>query len=114
MRGVYSMLSTDVNNYKIRDDYWTGSSTGSFSPPNSTVVSLDLVVGMKVEMVKNFIMGWTIRGAFPLSSSMDESFDDLYIPGVGFKKDFIFNFNYTLSYMLPFGKVKNVVVEKKK
>lgn len=106
-RGVYSMLNTDVNNYKIRDDYWGNSSTGSFSPGNSTVYSLDLVVGMKVEMVKNFIMGWTIRGAFPVSSTMDESFDDLYIPGVGFKKDFIFNFNYTLSYMLPFGKVKN-------
>ncbi|MCO4294511.1 DUF6048 family protein [Solitalea sp. MAHUQ-68] len=106
-RGVISIFNTDVYKYTINQKGWPGDVSGSFSD-NSTVYSLEFLLGIKVELLKNFLMGWSVRGAFPIvNKNTTDGFENLYIPGLGFEKNFMFNFNYTLNYMLPFGKVKN-------
>ncbi|POY36361.1 hypothetical protein C3K47_11480 [Solitalea longa] len=106
-RAVISVLNTDVYNYTINQKDWPGDVSGSFTD-NSTVYSLELLLGIKVELLKNFFTGWSIRGGFPIvNKATTDGYENLYIPGLGFKKNFMFNFNYTLSYMLPMGKAKS-------
>ncbi|UKJ05858.1 DUF6048 family protein [Solitalea lacus] len=113
-RAVFSNLSTDVNNYTINQPSWPAQSNGSFSVENTSVYSLEFLFGVRMELFKNFLMGYTVRGAFPIVNNKPEGFDNLYIPGLGFKRNFMFNFNYTLSYMLPLGKIQhNVPLPKK-
>jgi hypothetical protein len=79
---------------------------------------LEVVVGMKAEVLKNIYVGFSVRMNKILTNSKPENFDNLYIPGFNrtYNGDFGVGFNYTVSYFLPIYKTKSSpkkVVKKK-
>lgn len=67
---------------------------------------ISVVFGMKVEVLHNLFLGFSISVNKLISSKEPENFKNLFIPG--FNKVFVnnngFGFNYTISYLIPFYK----------
>ena len=103
-RYCFSSTTTTVNSYTITSSHWPNSTSGSLPSETGSVQSIEGLVGIKVEMFKHFFMGWTAFIGYPVSNNKPEGFDNLFIPGIGFRNDPIFGFNYTLSFTLPTGK----------
>ena len=108
-----STFSQQLNSYKLYN-------TSTYFPEAPTVVSgekfnglsaqwLEVVVGMKAEVLKNIYVGFSVRMNRMLTNSKPENFDNLYIPGFNrtYNGDFGVGFNYTVSYFLPLYKTKS-------
>lgn len=108
-----STFSQQLNSYKLYN-------TSTYFPEAPTVISgetfnglsaqwLEVVVGMKAEVLKNIYVGFSVRMNKILSNTKPENFDNLYIPGFNrtYNGDFGVGFNYTVSYFLPLYKTKS-------
>lgn len=117
LRFASSSHSQFLHNYTILDRtrFWpssdlpitTGYATGE--RPNLNAQWFEVVVGFKVQLLKNIYMGLSLRLNRLLNDKLPENFDNIYIPGFNKKtEDNIFGagFNYTLTYSLPFGSKK--------
>ena len=65
---------------------------------------IEILAGIKVEMVKNIYMGFSFRLNRLVSDTRPDNFDNLYIPGFNKKTDenvWGAGFNYTLTYAIP-------------
>ena len=65
---------------------------------------IEIIGGVKTEILPNFFMGFSLRLNHLLSDKIPENFDNLYIPSFNKKTDdnkFGAGFNYTLTYALP-------------
>lgn len=65
---------------------------------------MEIVGGIKTEILLNFFMAFSLRLNYLLSDKIPDNFDNLYIPGFHKKTDnneFGVGFNYTLTYALP-------------
>jgi len=117
-----STFSQQLNSYKLYN-------TSTYFPEAPTVVSgekfnglsaqwLEVVVGMKAEVLDNIYVGFSVRMNRMLSNTKPENFDNLYIPGFNrtYNGDFGVGLNYTVSYFLPLYKTKSSPkkVDKKK
>lgn len=71
---------------------------------------IELVVGLKVETIKNLYLGANVSLRRLVSeTSPDKGFDNLFIPGFGRTNDyskFGVGYNYTISYLIPLKKKK--------
>ena len=103
-----SFAEQTVDSYKI-SNYW-GDMTGSFPSQKYNSQWIELVLGIKGEVLKNFFLGWSIRGKINV---VQKDFD---IPGVYFNPGYgnaensmNFDFTYSISYNFPihFRKHKN-------
>ena len=61
----------------------------------------ELVAGVKVNIYRNFNMGWTIRMKYKISASVNEYADPWYVPGFGKYKSSNIGITYSLIYKLP-------------
>ena len=117
LRFASSSHSQFLNNYTVLDRtrFWpssdipisTGYATGE--RPDLNAQWFEVVVGFKVQLLKNIYMGLSLRLNRLLNDKLPENFDNIYIPGFNKKtEDNIFGagFNYTLTYSLPFGSKK--------
>ena len=117
-RFAVSNFSQTVNNYQIFDSnrYWnptdfvdgSGNLQSEFS--GRTKSWLEGVVGVKMEIVKNLYVGGSIRLGILLSDPKDDIFPNLFIPGFNKVTDgsnFGVNYNYSISYLIPFYKKSN-------
>ena len=80
-----------------------GYSTGKLSELNAQWI--EFLVGMKVQVLKNTYMGFSLRLNRLLGSSSSENFGVLFIPGFNRVTDeniFGSSFNYTITYSIPF------------
>ena len=81
----------------------------------------EMVSGLKIRVVKQLYMGFTMRFKFLMKTKQIEEFRPYYIPGFGKNVNTsAFGFNYYISYRLPFRKKiiytdenKDVIEEKK-
>ncbi|MFW5804661.1 MAG: DUF6048 family protein [bacterium] len=109
----YSMSSFkhSVSNILITNEYWGKEVTnipGSRDHANWITISS----GLKVEIFSNFYLGFLFQGNI-LLSNYEDSLRPYYIPGFGkTNKNASLGTSYFLSYMIPFGKVKNNVGNK--
>ena len=88
-----------ISNATISDDYWGGTETVDYSNiPTCTKIWWEIVAGVRVEMVKNFYMGWTIRNKNLISQDADGTVSPWYIPGYGKKASNNWGFNYYIAY----------------
>ena len=105
LRYAYAWQTHESGRFSIVDDYWGGyeGSVGS-SAVNSH--SVDALVGFRCEVLRNFYMGWTVRGRFLLASTHGDELKPYAIAGYG-KYDNKVNvgFTYTLEYQIPFNKL---------
>ncbi|MFZ9032257.1 MAG: DUF6048 family protein, partial [Robiginitalea sp.] len=65
---------------------------------------LELLLGVKAELIANFYMGVSIRLGVLITDKESEVLPNIWIPGFNRKTDgsrFGVGFNYTLTYLLP-------------
>ena len=114
LRYAQSSHSQEVHSYLVynRNHYWPdqettfGNSTGLRNGLSASWI--EVVAGIKVQLIKNFYMGFSGRLTRLLSDQKPENFDNLYIPGFNRKTDenyFGASLNYTLTYKIPITKI---------
>ena len=89
---------------------------------NAKASWFEMVTGMKIRVVKQLYMGFTLRYKLFMKVRQVEELRTYYVPGFGKNvSSSAFGFNYYISYRLPFRKKiiytdenKNVIEEKKK
>jgi len=114
MRYGASTFSQTLNSYKLYN-------TSTYFPEAPTVISgekydgltsqwIEVVLGLKTEVIKNIYIGFSIRMNRLLTNTKPENFDNLYIPGFNrtYNGDFGIGFNYSVSYFLPLYKTKSI------
>ncbi len=77
----------------------------------------EFVTGAKAELwfIKNVFVGLSVRAKFLISKTKEKNITPAMIPGYGdASKGVNFDFNWTLSYRIPFKKVTVAVVDEKK
>ena len=78
--------------------------SGNVPAQNFVVHWGEIAAGIKVEFVKNFFAGYTMRGKFMLNSGVFEELAPNYVPGYGKgDKTVVFDFNFYLSYAIQWG-----------
>jgi hypothetical protein len=93
--------------YAIHSDYWGSNITGSYPKTSITAHWIELVFGLRVEVLKNFFLGWGVREKIMVSNSASSEFPPIVIPGFGSgSKRSQFDMTYTVSYYIPLYKVK--------
>ena len=111
----FSSFSQEVSRYNLHtlhNTYWNESLSGSQSDiltthRGRTAHWLEGSLGIKVELFKHFYAGASVRFSFLLYNKKDDQFPNFWIPGVQRVwegSNFGINYNYTLSYMIPFYK----------
>lgn len=107
IRYGFAHNSYEVPQYTIYNSYWGDKITGSYPKTNINSHWVELVFGMRVEALKNFFLGWSMRERILISSGAGSEFPPLVIPGYGSgSKKSVFDMQYTVSYCLPLWKVK--------
>lgn len=102
--------------YNVNNSYWDNEvivdNPQEFSGLNA--LWLELVFGIKAELVKNLYMGLNVQLKGLITEKSPDDFENLWIPG--FNKTFDsgplgWGFGYTLSYRIPVFKKDKVVYE---
>jgi hypothetical protein len=96
-----SLFKHSSDNVLIYSDYW-----GDYMPEpyesSLTAHWLELIGGIKVEIVPNLALGWLLRYKFLLNQDMDPNMIPALIPGYGNGADgSAFGFSYSIFYMIP-------------
>lgn len=89
---------------------------GTFDESGLTSHWLEFLAGLKVEILDNLFLGFSVSVQHKIIEDKPEGFDNLYIPGFGTTNDFSnfsAGFNYFISYYLPLYKKKPKKIEEK-
>lgn len=88
----------DLTNVKLYSDYW-GEQRINFYNQQRFDCWGEIVAGCQVQVYKGFQMGWYVRMKLLFTRNAKEGeVMPYYIPGLGFRKDFNWGFNYYLAY----------------
>ncbi len=105
IRYGFSTFNQSVNEYTINADPFVPvrTETDGITYDGLNAQWVELVLGLKVEVLHNVFLGVSFRGNTMISAKQPEGFKNLYVPG--FEKVFVnnngFSFNYTVSYLIP-------------
>ncbi|HPD59821.1 MAG TPA: DUF6048 family protein [Paludibacteraceae bacterium] len=94
----WSNFSYDLTNLSLSDDYWGGSQTLNFEGQSATKTWYEIVVGIQVQVYKNFYLGWNIRNRHFFKEDTSGNIAPWYIPGYGKTGSSNTGFNYTIGY----------------
>lgn len=119
----FANFSQTLNEYQIRNlnRYWQENPQGN-SPEilkkysGRTAHWLEFLVGMKAEVLQNLYLGVSVRFSRMIYHTQNE-FPNYWISGVGRvweSSNFGINYNYTITYLIPFYKKKNQPKENQK
>ena len=119
LRYGFARNTYEVPYYIMRNTYWNSKIEASYPKTSITAHWVELVLGIRVEVLKNFFMGWGVREKIMISNNASKEFPPIIIPGFGSgTKNSQFDVTYSLSYFIPLYKVKihepKVTVPKKK
>lgn len=107
IRYGFAHLSYEAPSYTIYNGYWGEKTTGSFPQTSINTHWVELILGMKVEVLTNLFLGWNIREKLLITNVKNSDFPPIVIPGYGnASKKASFDVQYTISYCLPLWKVK--------
>ena len=109
MRFATSSFNNKIDSYTLRnpDSYWSNNVLDNYETINHSNQNanwIELLVGIKVETIKNIYLGISLRLNRLLSNPTPNNFNNLYIPGFNKVTDdnsWGSGFNYTLTYSLP-------------
>lgn len=95
----FSPFSYSYTNLMVQNDYWGSSILQNIEGINTTKVWFEVVAGMRVEVLKNIYMGWTVRNKKLLGTDIPGEFQPWFIPGFGVKGEgTAWGVNYTIGY----------------
>lgn len=100
----FSSLSYDVKGPAVADDIYpgTGGVPFEYTGEKTTAHWMELVFGLRAQVHKNFLMGWSLRYKARISVKENQHSTPGYIPGFGDNKSTNFGATYSLIYKLPF------------
>ncbi len=119
LRYSASSFSQTLNSYKIYSTNHYFDENPLYAPGTTTnglsAQWLEVVVGMKAKVIQNFYLGFSFRMNKLVTNKYPANFDNLYIPGFNrtYGGTFGAGFNYTLSYLVPLYKKKELIPLKK-
>ena len=100
LRAGFADVKRSSAYYIITDPLW-GNTPGITSGKSFPAYWLELVGGMRVELVKGLCAGWTIRGKFIMNGRSFKDLSPLYIAGYGKgDKNTNFDLNVFISYAI--------------
>lgn len=100
IRYGFSSFKYDITDITLNSPYWDETYRENILDQKSTAHWLELVGGIRVKIIDNLYMGWSVRYKRTLSVSKTPQASPWYIPGFG-TKDSNFGFAYTISYNIP-------------
>ena len=111
LRTGFADVKRSNASYIITDSLW-GNIPGNTPGKSFSAVWLELVGGMRVELVKGLCAGWTFRGKFIMNGRSFRDLSPLYIAGYGKgDKNTNFDINVFISYAIRW-KRKNSSITK--
>lgn len=93
-----------TSNPNLSDDIWGGSVSFRVTGENSHSHWMELVGGIRVQIWKQLMAGWSIRYKQRFSVKKGEYSEPAFIPGFGETRRNTFGITYSLIYKLPVGK----------
>ena len=113
-----SNFNYDVTNVTLADNYWGGSTSINYPTQNVSKIWYEFVIGVQVEVIKSFYLGWNLRIRNLISKDIQGVVSPWYIHGFGQNKSSNYGFNYTVGYHFwPEKKIvkkTNVIIIQKK
>lgn len=100
-RYAISTFNYDVKSSPINDGLWNGEIPFSYTGEKSNSQWLEVVFGIRAQVYKNFMMGWSLRYKSQFSVKENTHTTPTYIPGYGDNKPTNFGVTYSLIYKLP-------------
>lgn len=98
VRYGFSPMNYQLNNIVVRDDYWGEEVVRNYSKSLLYAGWVELVAGVRIELIKGVTMGWSVRFKMALHSAGVEKEKLWYVPGFGITNSSSFSFNYTIGY----------------
>ena len=89
-------------NPSLTDNIWGGSVAFDHRGLKASMGWLELVVGIRTKVYKDFYMGWSLRYKRSMNTSLSDFGDPWYVPGYGEYGSNRFGLTYSLIYKLPF------------
>ncbi len=106
LRFCAARYTHQASQISLSSDYWGNHRGEDISKYTMQAYWAELVAGIRVEALKNFFLGWSIRGQVKLFSEEDPRMKTLRIPGYGkASRSSGLSFTYTISYRIPLTKV---------
>ncbi|GHT23805.1 hypothetical protein FACS189430_07660 [Bacteroidia bacterium] len=97
-----SVFSHEADNITIPAQYWHAVSGQIIDPSSLNAQWIELMMGVKAEVLKNFYLGVSFRGKFLLAKPKSTS-KPHQIPGYGKgASSFVLGMNYNVSYNIYF------------
>jgi len=93
-----AFMNYNINNVVIEDTYWKTQRVENYSKPFEYTGWVELLGGVRINLVKGFTMGWSVRFRTLLHTTADAKAFVWYVPGYGKSDGNAFTFNYTLGY----------------
>ena len=88
----------NISNILISDDYWGESNIIDYNNVSSTKIWFEIVVGIRVEVVKNIYMGWSVQNKNLISQDISGAPTPWFIPGYGLNNSSNWGVSYTIGY----------------
>ncbi len=98
VRYGFSPFSYDIRSYGLTDPVWPEEIDFNRIGQKSTGHWIELVAGIRVQIVKNFMMGWSIRMKRIISSTNHGDNEAWYIPGYGYSSTTTYGATYCITY----------------
>lgn len=103
IRYGYTSFSYDVDGPVMKDPVWgTEEVPFIYNGVKTHAGWAELLAGIKVNVYKNFYMGWSLRYRIRMSVKKAEHTEPWYIPGFGKNNSTNLGVTYSLIYKLPF------------
>ena len=103
IRYGFSSFSYDVAAPAMTDPVWGAPTVPvSYQGVKSNACWLELVIGLRTNIYKNFYMGFSARYRSRMSVKKTENSEPYYIPGFGKNKGTNIGITYNIIYKLPF------------
>lgn len=112
LRYGLSPVRYDLSGVTVEDGYWGGSAPVDFPTKVAYAGWGEIVAGVRVDMIKGFTMGWSVRFKSFLHTNISPKAQMWYVPGYGNSDGSAFSFNYTLGYTFR-TKSSRIVTDKK-
>jgi hypothetical protein len=93
-----SKFKYNLNNVTVTDSYWGGSETLDYPNVSTAKIWYEIVLGIRVEVIKNLYMGWSVRTKNMISQDATGDITPWYVPGFGLNKGSVQGLNYTIGY----------------
>jgi hypothetical protein len=98
----YANQKHSADNIIINNPYWSDISNATILEKECSTHWIELVAGVRAELIRNVALGWSVRGRLRLSHKGYDSLTPYNVPGYGNgSKKSNLGFNFSLYFRIP-------------